>query len=128
MVMSHRSRAELVVIVGWLLVVVFGVLVWLVAGELRSGLIFAVVGLAMSTWVARRPGTAALAVSLVLGLLHTAEQIAYFGADVSRSNPPPLGSVLGDAEGLLGGLLVVGGAVVGLRRLRRSRAVAEPVA
>jgi len=127
MVMSHRSLAELAVIVGWLLVVVFGVLVWLVAGELRSGIVFAAVGLAMSAWVARRPGTAALVVSLVLGLLHTVEQIAYFGADVSGSNPP-IGSVLGDAEGLLAGLLVVGGAVAGLRRLRRSRAVAEPVA
>ena len=53
---------------------------------------------------------------------HTAEQIAYLGADLTGSGP--VTTVLADAFGLLGGLLVVGGAAVALRR--RSSRVGEP--
>lgn len=120
--MSGQERPTLVVVGGWLLVVVFGGLVAVGADEPVSGAIFAAVGVAMAAWVALRPWTAAFVVSVVLGLLHTAEQIAYLGADLSGSGP--VTTVLADAFGLLGGVLVVGGSAVALRR--RSSRVGEP--
>jgi hypothetical protein len=125
-VMTRLERPALIVVAGWSLVVVFGVLVWLGAGELGSGALFAGVGLAMGIWVTLRPGVSAMVVSLVLGLLHTAEQIAYLAFDISESDMS-VGRVLGDAEGLLGGLLIVGGAVAALLQRRRTHAVVEPV-
>lgn len=124
--MTRPERPALLVVAGWSLVVVFGVLVWLVSGEPGSGAMFAGVGLAMAVWVALRPGLAAMVVSLVLGLLHTAEQVAYLAVDLSDAGTAA-GTVLTDAEGLLGGLLVVGGASAALLRRRRAGAVAEPV-
>ena len=124
--MTRSERPALVVVVGWSLVVVFGVLVWLVSGEPGSAALFGGVGLAMAIWVALRPALAAMVVSLVLGLLHTIEQIAYLAVDLSASDMSA-GRVLGDAEGLLAGLLVVGGAVAALLQRRRAHAMAEPV-
>jgi len=122
--MSGRERPVLVVVGGWLLVVLFGGLVAVGADEPASGAIFAGVGLAMAAWVAFRPSAAAFVVSVVLGLLHTAEQIAYLASDLTGS--APVTTVLADAFGLLGGLVVVGGSAVALRR-RRSSDVGEPV-
>lgn len=117
--MARPSRPAPVVVTGWGFVAVFGVLVWLVADELGAGAMFAGVAVLMAAWVALRPGTAALVVSLVLGLLHTAEQVAYLVADLTRS-PVAVDVVLADVVGLLGGLLVAGGAALWLTRRRRS--------
>jgi len=114
--MPRYTRPALAVITGWLLMIVFGVLVLVIAGEPGSAAFFAGVGLVMAVWVARRPGLAAFAVSLALGLLQTAEEIAYLLAGLSDSSP--LTTVLGDVVGLLAGLLVVGGAAVALLRRR----------
>jgi hypothetical protein len=124
--MFGQERSRLVVVGGWLLVVVFGGLVAVVADEPGSGAMFAGVGLVMAVWVALRPGVAAFAVSVVLGLLHTAEQTAYLAVDLTESAAVTM--VLGDTVGLLGGLLVVGGSAVALRaRRRRSARVGELV-
>jgi hypothetical protein len=125
--MSRRPLPELLVLAGWSLVVIFGVIVWLAADEPASGALFAGVGLIMVTWVAQRPGTAALAVSLVLGLLHTLEEVAYLSAGLSERSIWVVG-IVGDAEGLLAGLLIVGGAGVALVRRRRARATAQRLA
>lgn len=124
--MARPTRPALVVITGWLLVIVFGGLVLVGADEPGSAAIFAGIGLVMAVWVALRPSVAAFVVSLVLGLLHTAEQVAYLASDLSNARATT--SVLADAEGLLGGLLVVGGAAVALLRRRQSPVVAERVA
>jgi len=114
--MPRSTRPALVVITGWLLMIVFGGLVLVIAEEPGSAAFFAGVGLVMALWVARRPGVAAFAVSLALGLLQTAEEIAYLVSGLSDSSP--LTTVLGDVVGLLAGLLVVGGAAVALLRRR----------
>lgn len=117
--MARPSRPAPVVVTGWGLVAVFGVLVWLVADEPGAGAVFAGGAVLMALWVALRPGTAAVVVSLVLGLLHTAEQVAYLVADLTGS-PIAVDVVLADVVGLLGGLLVAGGAALWLVRRRRT--------
>jgi hypothetical protein len=124
--MSRPTGPALVVVAGWLLVIVFGGLVLVGADEPGSAAIFAGVGLVMALWAGLRPGVAAFVVSLVLGLLHTAEQAAYFGSDLADSRP--VTTVLADGIGLLGGVLVAVGAAMALLRRRRGAAVAEPVA
>ena len=124
--MSGPTGPALVVVAGWLLVIVFGGLVLVGADEPGSAAIFAGVGLVMALWVGRRPGVAAFVVSLVLGLLHTAEQAAYLGFDIADARP--VTSALADGVGLLGGLLVTVGSVVALLRRRRPAVMAEPVA
>lgn len=121
--MARPTRPALVVITGWLLVIVFGGLVLVGADEPFSAALFAGIGLVMAVWVARWPSVAAFAVSLVLGLLHTAEQVAYLASDLSDARA--FTTVLADAEGLLGGLLVTGGAAVAL--LRRHAVAPESV-
>lgn len=114
--MSRSTRPTQVVITGWLLVVVFGVLVLVIAEEPKSAAFFVGVGLVMAFWVARRPGVAAFVVSLVLGLLQTAEEITYLVYGLADSSP--VTTTLADGVGLLGGLLVTGGAAVALLRRR----------
>ena len=115
--MSQLTRPAQAVVVGWLLVVVFGLLVLTIAHEPRSAAMFCGLGLLMALWVARRPRTAAFVASLVLGLLHTAEEVTYIFYGTS------VWSVLGDVVGLVGGVLITGGASVALFR-RRHPAVA----
>src|SRR3954447_5720583 len=112
--MSPLTRPAQVVVAGWLLVVVFGLLVLALAHEPRSAAFFCGVGLLMALWVGRRPRTAALVVSLVLGLLHTAEEVTYLIYGIADSSAITL--VLADVVGLLGGVSVVGGAAVALFR------------
>jgi len=114
--MPRYTRPVRAVITGWLLMIVFGVLVLVIAEEPGSAAFFAGVGLVMAVWVGRRPGVAAFAVSLALGLLQTAEEVAYLVAGLSDSSR--LTTVLGDVVGLLAGLLVVGGAAAALLRRR----------
>jgi hypothetical protein len=117
--MDRTRSAVLLVVIGWLLVVVFGLL--LLGKEPASAAIYIVVGLVMAAWVRWRPGVAALVVSLVLGLLQTVEQGAYLATDAGEDTLP-VGTALADAEGLLGGLLVVAGSVTVLVRRRQARA------
>jgi hypothetical protein len=124
--MSRPTGPALLVVAGWLLVIVFGGLVLVGADEPGSAAIFAGIGLVMALWVGRAPGVAAFAVSLVLGLLQTAEQATYTAFDLADARP--MTTVLADGVGLLGGLLVTVGAVMALLRRRRPAVMAEPVA
>jgi hypothetical protein len=114
-------RAAGIAVIGWLLVALFGL--FLIAEEPRSAAIFIAVGLALAAWVRWRPGAPALAVSLVIGLLHTVEQVAYLSVDLSKARLTA-GHALLDGEALLGGLLVVAGSVTALVRRRQFRAAA----
>jgi hypothetical protein len=117
--MGTTHTSVRLVLIGWLLVAVFGLL--LLGTEPASAAMFIVVGLAMAAWVRWRPGAPALVVSLVLGLLHTVEQAAYLIADFG-DDPISAWHVLGDTEGLVAGLLVVGGSSTALVRSRQSQA------
>jgi len=67
------------VMLGWVTFLLMTVAVVLVRGadHVANMAVFAAIGVAMLIWVALRRGRAALIASLVLGLLHVAEQIAY---------------------------------------------------
>jgi hypothetical protein len=111
-------------IAGWSLVAVFGVLVLVVSKEV-TGWVHLTVGLVMALWSALRPGAAAWVVSLVLGLLFLLIEGGYVVAGLS--NGGATGILLSDVEGLLAALLVVLGAGLSLVRRRSASAVTGPV-
>lgn len=105
------------VMLGWVTFLLMTVAVVLVRGadHVANMAVFAAIGVAMLIWVALRRGRAALIASLVLGLLHVAEQIAYLLAGGTDSLEVGV-----DVLGLVSGLLLVAGASWELRR-RRAR-------
>lgn len=105
------------VMLGWVTFLLMTVAVVLVRGadHVANMAVFAAIGVAMLIWVALRRGRAALIASLVLGLLHVAEQIAYLLAGGTDSLEVGV-----DVLGLVSGLLLVAGAGWELRR-RRAR-------
>ncbi|CAN5749772.1 hypothetical protein BH18ACT7_BH18ACT7_03990 [soil metagenome] len=105
------------VMLGWVTFLLMTVAVVLVRGadHVANMAVFAAIGVAMLIWVALRRGRAALIASLVLGLLHAAEQIAYLLAGGTDSLEVGV-----DVLGLVSGLLLVAGASWELRR-RRAR-------
>jgi len=102
---------------GWVTFLLMTVAVVLVRGadHVANMAVFAAIGVAMLIWVALRRSRAALIASLVLGLLHVAEQIAYLLAGGTDSLEVGV-----DVLGLVSGLLLVAGASWELRR-RRAR-------
>ncbi len=113
------SRPASLAVAGWLGVVVFAGLM-AVFGEdsLGNAMFFAVIGLTMAAWVGLRRSRPALWVSLVLGLLHVVEQVAYLVADAPDAGA---GLLTADAVGLVAGVLVVTGSARELRERRRQR-------
>lgn len=105
------------VMLGWVTFLLMTVAVVLVRGadHVANMAVFAAIGVAMLIWVALRRSRAALIASLVLGLLHAAEQIAYLLAGGTDSLEVGV-----DVLGLVSGLLLVAGASWELRR-RRAR-------
>ncbi len=105
------------VMLGWVTFLLMTVAVVLVRGadHVANMAVFAAIGVAMLIWVALRRSRAALVASLVLGLLHVAEQIAYLLAGGTDSLEVGV-----DVLGLVSGLLLVAGASWELRR-RRAR-------
>ncbi|MBA3249836.1 MAG: hypothetical protein H0T66_05900 [Geodermatophilaceae bacterium] len=103
------------VMLGWVTFLLMTVAVVLVRGadHVANMAVFAAIGVAMLIWVALRRGRAALIASLVLGLLHVAEQIAYLLAGGTDSLEVGV-----DVLGLVSGLLLVAGASWELRRRR----------
>ncbi len=103
------------VMLGWVTFLLMTVAVVLVRGadHVANMAVFAAIGVAMLIWVALRRSRAALIASLVLGLLHVAEQIAYLLAGGTDSLEVGV-----DVLGLVSGLLLVAGASWELRRRR----------
>jgi hypothetical protein len=113
-------------VLGWALFGIFGLLALAINGsrELVSAMVFVVVAMAMGAWVVARRSRPALIVSLVLGLLHTLEQVAYLVADIGAKHVDGA-AVAADALGLVAGLLIVVGSVLALAA-RRTALIAQP--
>lgn len=112
-----------VLLLGWATVLLMAAMGAVIRPDDRAAMaVFALVAVLMGVWVARSRGRGAVVTSLVLGILHTVEQIAYTVAGVAEE-PVDRGVVLVDLVGLVGGALVVVGAVWALRTRRR-----QPVA
>jgi hypothetical protein len=114
--MARTFRPATMVLVGWGMVVVLGVLVLLARDA--GGALFVVAGLAAGAWVALRPSTPAFVASVVLGVLVVAEQTGYLIAGIGDGKSDGA-TIAADALGLIGGLLVTVGAVLALVRRRR---------
>lgn len=119
--MAHMGTSIRVVIAGWGLTFLFAVL-FLTNGqdELLAAVLYWLVAVIMATWVWRRRSRPALVVSLVLGLLHAIEQVAYIASDVNGNNAGAV-TLVADIIGLIGGVLLVAGATAALSRRNRPR-------
>ena len=106
-------------LLGWGAVLLMAALGAVVRPDDRVAMaVFAGVAVLMGLWVARSAGRGALLTSLVLGVLHTLEQVAYTLAGAAEDEVD-LGLLAVDLVGLVGGVLVVVGAVRALRARRR---------
>lgn len=115
--MTPIQRPVRTVLLGWATFVLTTALVVVVRGldYAPNMAVFAALGAAMLAWVALRRSRASLVVSLVLGVLHTIEQVAYLAAGVT-SDDTAAGVLVADAVGLASGVLLVVGSSQGLRR------------
>lgn len=117
-----------VLLAGWALFV----LMWLLVVVVRPDdavpvAVFVALGLLLAVWVVRRRSRAALVTSLVVGILHTLEQVAYTVAELG-AEPVETSVVAIDLLGLVSGLLIAGGAAAALRARRRAdRELPQPV-
>ena len=110
-----------VLLLGWATVLLMAALGAVVRPDDRVAMaVFAVIAVLMGLWVSRSPGRGAVLTSLVLGVLHTLEQVAYTLSGVTDEDID-LGVVTVDVVGLVGGVLIVVGAVRALRALRARR-------
>lgn len=116
-------RGLRILLLGWGLFLLMWALVAVVRpDDARAAIVFMVLGLLLGSWVALRGSRAALVTSLVVGVLHAVEQVAYTVAELG-ADPVETSIVVLDGVGLLSGLLIVGGATASLRERRRSRPV-----
>lgn len=124
-VWDHHDRPVRTVLLGWGTFLLMTLLVVVIRGvdHLANMAMFAVVGVAMLTWVALRRSRPFLLVSLVVGVLHALGQVAYLLAGMTASHPEPLVLAV-DVIGLVSGVLLVVGSVQSLRN-RRARRHAE---
>jgi len=125
--MTSFDQAVRVVVAGWAVFLLMTVLVVAERGgdHLANMAVFAAIGAAMLAWVALRHSRASLVTSLVLGVLHTVEQIAYLVAGATADHPDGV-QVAVDGVGLVSGLLLVAGSGAALSRLRKSPAATSP--
>ncbi len=108
--------------IGWGVAVVVAVLVYAARPqeELRSALFLGIVALAMLAWISLRPGRASGIVSLVLGTLWTLMFAAYVFAGLTADDARAL-IVVTDVVAVVGGVLIVWGSVMTIRRRRERR-------
>jgi hypothetical protein len=111
-------------VAGWSLVAVFGVLVLVVSKE-ATGWVHLTVGLLMALWSALRPGVAVWVVSLGLGLLFLLIEVGYVLGGLS--NGGATGILISDLEGVVAALLVVLGAGLSLVRRKTASVARGPV-
>ncbi len=116
--MSIFDRSIKLTVLGWAITTAFGIIMIFVADELGAGLVFAAIATVMGAWVYVRASRPALVVSLVVGLLHSLEQVGYCVADLGDDGS--VGTLFWDLVGLAGGLAVVVGSVLALRTRQRS--------
>lgn len=87
--------------------------------EAGPAVVFAAIAVVVGGWVWRRESRAAMIASLVLGLLWLVQFAAYTVADV-RSDEAETAIFVTDVIAVVGGVLLVAGAVQALRRKRLS--------
>lgn len=118
--MTAVNRAGRVVVLGWVVFLLMSVLVVVDRGgdHVANMAVFAALGAAMLTWVVRRGSRAAFVVSLVLGALHTLEQVAYLVAGATEAKLDAFALAV-DAVGLISGALLLAGAARALSVMRR---------
>ena len=118
--MERVDRSLRLIIGGWSVFVLMAVLVIAVRGSdhVANMLVFIVLAVAMATWVARRRSRAAVVTSLVLGGLHTLQQVAYVIAGIA-DDAVDAAEVAVDVVGLVSGLLLVVGATRAVTRSGR---------
>jgi hypothetical protein len=109
---SIRSASRESLLAGWAVVCVFVCLAVIDRGldTLVWGLVVCTVAAGMAAWISRGPSQAALIISIVLGLLLTGQQLAYFVADVT-DNDASVAAAIEDGIGLVGALLILVGAI-----------------
>lgn len=105
---------------GWLIALLVAVLAYVAKPEDELGFAVVVGGLAagMALWTLRSDGRAPLVTSLVLGLLWTLLFGGYAVADLTGDEDVEPLTYLADPLAVVGGLLILGGAVDRLRRRR----------
>jgi hypothetical protein len=111
-----------IVLAGWAGMLLLAALFVPIEGmdEARSAIVFGLIALGMGSWVWRRGSRPALVVSLVLGVLQTAEQVAYTIADVGYVLDRPA-VLVGTVVGLIAGICLVVGSTLELAARRRTR-------
>ena len=107
---------------GWAVAVVVAVIAYVAKPEDELGFALVVGGIAtvMAAWTFMRSGKAPAVVSLVLGTLWTLLFGGYAVANLTGDDRPTTLVFIGDALAVIGGLMIVVGAVMRLRRLRPS--------
>lgn len=118
--MTPIQRPIRTVLLGWVTFVLTTALVVVVRGldYAPNMAVFAALGAAMLAWVALRRSRVSLVVSLVIGVLHTIEQVAYLASGVT-SDDTAAGVLVVDTVGLASGVLLVVGSSQGLTRRKQ---------
>lgn len=118
--MTPIQRPVRTVLLGWVTFVLTTALVVVVRGldYAPNMAVFTALGAAMLAWVALRRSRVSLVVSLVIGVLHTIEQVTYLAAGLT-SDDTAAGVLVVDTIGLASGVLLVVGSSQGLTRRKQ---------
>jgi hypothetical protein len=119
------ARAQRLVLAGWAIVVLVAILMLVFRGREEAGpaVVFAVLAIAAGAWVWRRGTRAAIITSLVLGLLWLVQFAAYTVAD-AMDDDADAAIFITDVIAVIGGVLIVVGAMQALSERRRQNVVA----
>jgi thiol:disulfide interchange protein len=110
---------------GWAIVVLVAILMLVLRGREEAGpaVVFSVVALAVAAWLWRRGTRAAIITSLALGLLWLVQFAAYTVAD-AMDDDADAGIFITDVIAVIGGVLIVVGAMQALSERRRQHVAA----
>ena len=118
------GRPKVLVLAGWAVVVLVAILMLVLRGrdEAAPAVVFALVAVVVGAWVLRRESRAAMITSLVLGLLWLLQFVAYTVAD-AMDDDASVGIFVTDVVAVIGGVILVVGAIQALVQRRRRSAV-----
>ena len=123
------GRAKSLVLAGWGVVVLVAILMLILRGREEAGpaLVFALIAIAVGAWVWRRDSRAAMITTLVLGVLWLVQFVAYTVADMMDDDADAAIFVT-DVVAVIGGVLLVVGAIQALVQRRRGGLAAADIA
>lgn len=117
---AGRRKGAPIFYAGWAGFALFGTIAALGSHAVLSYAVFhLLVAVAICTWYTMTTGRAAPIVSTVLGSLFGLQMVLFVGSDLTSSDPS-LSTTAGDSVGLLAAILILTGAVHGLRNHRAS--------